>query len=247
MIFSEKIIQPNPKWGAKNREIKAINIFQTISHFFSGNIRKTTWLDIGCGNGGIAAAIACQVSTVTAVDPEEWQQWDIFRRDHENLFFINKKIEQLSLPSQSFDIVICNQVYEHVRDPNLLIKEIYRMLKPGGYCYFAGPNYLFPVEPHVFLPFIHWLPRSFALKLLKILNFKGELEANSENYWTLKDWLSIFEVTNAVPYIVKNPSLYGKNGIFWALLSTFSCSFLEKFTWASPGFVFILRKQELDG
>jgi len=42
-------------------------------------------------------------------------------------------IQQLNFPDQSFDFVICNHVLEHVSNDEQAIKEIYRVLKPGGF------------------------------------------------------------------------------------------------------------------
>lgn len=243
MIYKEKVVNPDPRWGAENRDVKARAILQTISHFVPLDIRNTVWLDIGCGNGEIASTIALQVGSVTGVDPESWSCWNILLENNKNLFFLNEAVEKMSISSESVDFVICNQVYEHVENPIFLINEIYRVLKPGGYCYFAGPNFLFPVEPHVFLPFVHWLPRNFAVKLIYCLGGRDFLEANSLTYWRLRKILSKFKVINAVPYVVKNFDRYGRGGLAWKFLSLIPEFFLEAFTWISPGFVFLCKKE----
>ncbi len=231
-----------PRWGAKDRGKKAQAILQTMAYATRLPLEKTQWLDIGCGSGGIAACIAPQVQSVLGIDAEPWSRWDEFQEMHANLHFVNESIENLSCADNSFDVIVCNQVYEHVQDPQYLIAEIYRILRPGGYCYFAGPNLLFPIEPHVFWPFIHWLPRELAIKLLKVCGSKAELDAYSVNYWTLKKWLNKFHVTNAVPYIIKNPSNCGRSQFFWQIISFIPWKFIDMMTWISPGFVFILRK-----
>jgi ubiquinone/menaquinone biosynthesis C-methylase UbiE len=38
---------------------------------------------------------------------------------------------------KTVDIIICNQVIEHIVDENLLIMEIYRIMKPGAVCYLS--------------------------------------------------------------------------------------------------------------
>lgn len=234
--------EPDPRWGAKDRDKKANAILQTVSHFTPKPLKDTVWLDIGCGNGIIAATIAPSVKHIIGADPGAWPIWDSLQKTHKNLRFLHESIEELTCPDNSVDIVVCNQVYEHVTDPQYLIKEIKRVLVPGGSCYFAGPNLLFPIEPHVFWPFVHWLPRKFSIKLMRQCGSKGILDAISTDYWTLKKWLSVFETTNAVPYILKNPNKYSRTGIAWKALSMTPKRVFHLLTWISPTFVFILKK-----
>lgn len=48
-------------------------------------------------------------------------------------------IHALPLADGSVDAIICIAVLEHVEDPQLAIKEIYRVLKPGGFCFLFAP------------------------------------------------------------------------------------------------------------
>ncbi len=48
-------------------------------------------------------------------------------------------IQQLNFPNESFDFVICNHVLEHVDNDDQAIKEIYRVLKPGGFAILQVP------------------------------------------------------------------------------------------------------------
>jgi hypothetical protein len=47
--------------------------------------------------------------------------------------------EQMPMPDDSFDLVICTQVLEYVSSPPRLIEEVYRVLKPGGYFFLSAP------------------------------------------------------------------------------------------------------------
>ncbi len=46
----------------------------------------------------------------------------------------------LPLKSNSFDGVICTQVLEHVREPGEVIRELVRVLRPGGHLYLSAPQ-----------------------------------------------------------------------------------------------------------
>jgi len=49
------------------------------------------------------------------------------------------RAEQLPLGSQQFDIVLCTQVLEYVPEPEAVIAEIHRVLKPGGHLLLSVP------------------------------------------------------------------------------------------------------------
>lgn len=239
MPTSEK---KDPNWGNRDRPVKASAILSTCRKTIGGDFSKMRWLDIGCGCGDIAAAIAPQVGHITAVDPSSWQRWPALRALHPNMDFIEgdfKAAEQIESP----DVIICNQVYEHVEEPLRLIRLMHKILKPGGHVYFAGPNRLFPIEPHVFWPFVHWLPRRWAVRLMRELKARSVITAHSVTIWKLRRWFQGFDVTNAVPIILRHPEDYGRKGIFWRVLAALPHRLMGAMTALSPGFVFILRKQ----
>lgn len=233
-----------PRWGADKREHKAHAILETLRHYIPTPLDQAVCIDIGCGSGGIAYHIAHNVYSIIGIDPEPWPRWEEFQRQRQNLRFMQESVEKLSSPDGCADIVICNQVYEHVPDPRHLISEIHRVLKPGGYCYFAGPNLLFPIEPHVYWPFVHWLPRRLAVWLMRKCGSNAVLDANSTHYWRLLHWLGKFEIVNAVPYIIRHPNAYLRTGPLWRILSFIPARLLHILTPFSPGFVFVLRKPE---
>lgn len=59
-----------------------------------------------------------------------------------------------------FDLVLSEQVLEHVQDLALLVQELARVTTPGGVGIHFFPAKWVKVEPHVFVPYIHWLPKS---------------------------------------------------------------------------------------
>ena len=169
----------DPHWGSTDRDQKARNILQCLDLLTDLDLKTLSCVDIGCGSGGISFHLAPGFASVCGVDPEPWNRWQDYTSQQSNLSFREESIENLSLPDDSVDVVICNQVYEHVPSPETLIAQIYRILKPGGICYFAGPNLLYPIEPHVYWPFIHWIPRRLALAIIRLLAPHKVLDAYS--------------------------------------------------------------------
>lgn len=48
-------------------------------------------------------------------------------------------VQDLNLPDNSIDAIICIAVLEHVEEPQKAVREMHRVLKPGGYCFIYTP------------------------------------------------------------------------------------------------------------
>lgn len=94
-------------------------------------------LDIGCGNGSFLH-IARQLG---------WQTWGC-DKDESALKIASQSgakvfkvaLPNIDLPDNLFDIITLSHVIEHVHDPALTLREIHRLLKPGGSLWLATPN-----------------------------------------------------------------------------------------------------------
>jgi 2-polyprenyl-3-methyl-5-hydroxy-6-metoxy-1,4-benzoquinol methylase len=145
----------------KNRGQKIINILSD----FAGkkNLKKLRVLDLGCSTGIIDYFLANHFREIVGVDIDrnaiKFAQKN-FKKS--NLLFKTHDGLNLSFKKESFDLVICNHVYEHVSDSKKLFKEIFRILKPDGFCYLAATNKYQVIEPHYGLPFLSFLPKEAA-------------------------------------------------------------------------------------
>ena len=96
-------------------------------------------LEVGCGGGILCEEIARMGFNVTGIDPS--LQSLRIAADHAKAGGLRIEYEQgtgeaLKYRNNSFDIVFCCDVLEHVRDVSKVISEISRILKPGGvFCY----------------------------------------------------------------------------------------------------------------
>ncbi|WP_430450536.1 methyltransferase domain-containing protein [Rhodophyticola sp.] len=71
----------------------------------------------------------------------------------------------------SFDVVTSNQVFEHVPDLDTALREIARVLKPGGRLYFTFPHQDMWREAHSNVFFVHWMrPGSWLRRTWLYLN-----------------------------------------------------------------------------
>lgn len=78
-------------------------------------------------------------------------------------FLVNGVGEHIPFPDESFDAVISSNVLEHVADPATVMRECFRVLRPGGVCHMVIPNYGSWWEGHYGLLWLphspHWLGR----------------------------------------------------------------------------------------
>ncbi|MDR3386989.1 MAG: methyltransferase domain-containing protein [Rudaea sp.] len=248
-MIDEKPAVADPHWGQLGREEKAECILRTVENFIGRDVSQGVWLDVGCGSGGVAATLAQHVKQVIGVDPESWQRWQQMCDKSPNLSFHAGSYRELEkvLAAESADVVVCNQVYEHVDDPQALLSAIHRVMKPGGLCYFAGPNLLWPIEPHVFWPFVHWLPRLFAQRAMTALGSKQAhcLDAWSWSYSRLtKAFVRAgFVASGAISERIRAQAQVSPS-TFSRMAAHLPRSVVSVLTPVAPGFVFILTKPE---
>lgn len=103
---------------------------------------KPTWgkklLDVGAGNGeylNVMRRLGWDVEG-TETDPKAAE----FARNQYQLKIHTGILSELSLPSESFDVITLNHVIEHVPDSESLLRECRRVLKKGGRLVLLTPN-----------------------------------------------------------------------------------------------------------
>jgi SAM-dependent methyltransferase len=90
-------------------------------------------LDIGCGDGLFAAALADAGACVTGIDPDAAMlRAAAPRRAGRDLHLVRGRIEALPFPDASFDLVTAVTVLCFVRDEATAWREMARVLRPGG-------------------------------------------------------------------------------------------------------------------
>jgi SAM-dependent methyltransferase len=141
--------------------------------------RPVRILDAGCGNGKLVAYLTRALGVLR---PEvEWEVYGFDVHDHgvqaegyiqQTLDFLHSDVpgiewkeriacvgstESWPYADDFFDVVVSNQVLEHVRDHARFFRENARVLRNGGFAVHLFPLGHYLYETHLNLPFVHWI------------------------------------------------------------------------------------------
>lgn len=146
-------------------------IDQLIQYFPSINSYKI--LDIGSGMGGFLVAMTLKGYKISGIDiNNDYCQITKLRGKKYNLDIdvTQCPAENINIISNSIDLIYCNDVLEHANNPNLILKEMHRLLKNNGFIWITIINRFGFRDPHYHINFINWMPRKIANNLLTLLN-----------------------------------------------------------------------------
>jgi SAM-dependent methyltransferase len=139
--------------------------------------RRSVILDFGCGSGRYVQelrdhgyqAFGCDINMKSEenVDTDSMVKNEIVRS-------IDLKNYILPFKDNTFDLVISDQVFEHVKNYSETISEISRVLKPDGFCLHVFPSRYIPLEPHVFVPFSSVVQSYWWVHLWVLLGIRNE-------------------------------------------------------------------------
>lgn len=128
-ITSEEIASDNP---VHQRLFKA---YVVAKDFVQGDV-----LEVGCGEGRGVSLLMRQAKSFTAVDKIK-EVIDNLQKKHPVGKFISMNIPPLGLlQDTAYDSVVSFQVIEHIEDDLSYLKEIHRVMRPGGIALLTTPN-----------------------------------------------------------------------------------------------------------
>lgn len=218
---------------ADNREIKARKIEAVLGNFLNEEkIAGKKILDLGSGSGHIAEYFSHDNEVIAA---DVIDQITVAGKDS----FTFKKIDTESLPfnDNSFDIVVYNHIICCVGNQEGQLREIHRVLRKNGICYFATVNRYFPVDGVTRLPLLHYLPDQLFRGIYKrLLKTDEDLFLFGYHKAIRLVRRAGFSYQNFTSEIIKNPGKYHSEYKVPFHLPVPAC--------LSPTLVFILRKEE---
>lgn len=128
---------PTRRWLHTTRRDRVANLLTRYR-------RGTRALEVGPGSG-VYLPLLCELfEQVVATDVE--REFLTQAPDLPNLSLVEDDIQATALEPASFDLVLCSEVIEHLRDPAAALASIRRLLRPGGVLVLSTPQRHSPLE-----------------------------------------------------------------------------------------------------
>ena len=136
---------------------------------FAAGRERAAILDFGCGAGALVAAGRAEGLDIQGVDV--FYGGSEARAQAEASGLWGAAIQPVSngripFPDASFQLVVNNQVMEHVEDLDAALREIHRVLIPGGTVLSLFPSRDVWREGHIGIPFSHWFRKGSRRRFL---------------------------------------------------------------------------------
>ncbi|MAB22946.1 MULTISPECIES: bifunctional 2-polyprenyl-6-hydroxyphenol methylase/3-demethylubiquinol 3-O-methyltransferase UbiG [Pseudomonas] len=135
------------RWWDRNSEFKPLHEINPLrSNWIDERVPLAgkEVLDVGCGGGILAEAMAQRGATVTGIDMGEAPL--SVARLHQLESGVEVNYEQSTAEEFAeqhagrFDVVTCLEMLEHVPDPSSVIRACAKLVKPGGHVFFSTIN-----------------------------------------------------------------------------------------------------------
>lgn len=168
-LVSESLLLPDV-FGMRNISAtgqpwnSATTLFIARQLAMLGGGRPLTVLDVGCGDGAAVELLGNVGHDMYGYDldtrGESLRQrlGPRLGQEFEDRIRIAPDERTIPFDDDSFDVIYANQVFEHVRFFDTIVSECVRVLRPGGALIALFPLATDPIEPHLRIPFAHWIP-----------------------------------------------------------------------------------------
>jgi 2-polyprenyl-3-methyl-5-hydroxy-6-metoxy-1,4-benzoquinol methylase len=168
------------------------------------NKKIKTALEIGPGSGIYLPLLRKIASTVTASDIEKVYLENIqLDNSKKNLCLVEDNIEETKFTKNSYDLVLCTEVLEHLKNPEAAIVNISQILKPGGILVLTTPQKYSLMEIFCKIAFLPGI-----IKLVRLIYQEPVMETGHISLRTEKSLKICFSRSNLSIIKEKKMGLY---------------------------------------
>ena len=128
-LYRERYRAMRPGWRSSGDQLEAM----VRSHVTP----DSRVLDLGCGRGGVVELIWRNVRLAAGLDPDPPS---LAEHRAPGMPVIRGVGESLPFVDESFGLIVCLWVLEHLEDPAVTLREVRRVLQPEGHFVFLTPN-----------------------------------------------------------------------------------------------------------
>lgn len=192
--YDREYEQPTP--GGYALRVRREKVLQLL------DLREGKVLDIGCGPGAMAREIVNRGCTFWGIDPSR-NMVEIGRRRFdggERTQFCCGDAMQLPLPECAFDAVLCMGVIDGLRDRPQAIREMMRVLRPGGTLIVTFANFASPYswwKKYIFYPLVASYQRLLAIAKPGGRRFRAVPDAKQRKLYSRRALRSLLETEGA--------------------------------------------------
>ena len=127
--YRERYRAIRPGWKSSGDQLEAM----VRSHV---TVRSRI-LDLGCGRGGVVELLWREVELAAGLDPDSPS---LSEHRAQGMPVVRGVGERMPFVDESFDLIVCLWVLEHLKDPVEAFREVRRVLRPRGHFVFVTPN-----------------------------------------------------------------------------------------------------------
>ena len=127
--YRERYRAIRPGWKSSGDQLEAM----VRSHVTA----RSRILDLGCGRGGVVELLWREVELAAGLDPDSPS---LSEHRAQGMPVVRGVGERMPFVDESFDLIVCLWVLEHLKDPVDAFREVRRVLRPRGHFVFVTPN-----------------------------------------------------------------------------------------------------------
>ena len=218
LAYSEQMAAMLDEAGRRRKAAKILAVLRHVRGL--DDLSGLTAADVGCSAGFIADELAGAGAARTyGVDIDVPGLRAARTRFGDHVQFVCAAGQALPFPDASLDVVVFNHIYEHVVDPEAVIADVKRVLKPDGVLYLGLGNRLGVIEPHYKLPFLSYLPPAAADRYVRAF---GRADSYYERFRTRRGLQQLLAGWHVVDYtlpVLGDPAAFSGEDMVPAMVS----------------------------